>query len=138
MLFFNAVVGEGLANKGKSKLGPKGRQEGRQTYCEIADRGVLEWGTPDVQVVARGREWVEQGSREWSGRELYITQDQQVTVKTFLLTLREMGLVLGEPGCHRENREDDIAAIQVRGAAGLIPGDGRQRCVGLWPFLKAE
>lgn len=80
----------------------------------------------------------EQDSKEWRGRERHITQDQQVTVKTFLLTLREIGPVLGEPGCHGESREDDIAAIQVRGAAGLTPGGGRQRCVGLQPLLKAE
>lgn len=86
----------------------------------------------------------QEGQSEWSrvarsGEiEFHIPQDWQVTVKTVLSTLREMGLVLGEPGCHRENREEDIAAIQVRGAAGLIPGYGRQRSVGLRPSLKAE
>lgn len=55
MLLFNAVVGKGLTNKGAFELGPKGRQEGSWTYYEIADRGVLGWGAPDVQEAARGR-----------------------------------------------------------------------------------
>lgn len=61
------------------------------------------------------------------------------SVKTFLsFDFERDGAGVGEPECHRENREEDIVAIQVRGAAGLIPRGGKQRSVGLWPFLKAE
>lgn len=111
---------------------PEEGRKGARTCFQIVDTEVLAWDMPGVEDAAR-----EKSRRGRKVRyRLYIIQDGQVTVKTFILTLRETGLVLGEVECHGESREEDIAAIQVRGTAGWVPVGGRHRSIGLWPFLK--